>query len=306
MTTVSAVAMSKDKEMGLLEHLEEMRWRIIISVLTVSAIAVFGYIFRNWILGLLTEPIAQYYQFPVGQLPAMLDGIRDLLSDSGKFTPEQLDALVTFFHRGLRQLTSLTFIHPTEAFISYIKLAFYTGLLVGAPMLLFQLWRFILPALYDNERRYFLGAFTVGSLLFYAGVVFSYVVVFPFVIQFLINLGENLTATLTVSNYISFSMMFMLVFGLVFELPVLIFLAVRSGLTTVAFLSQKRRYIYVIVFVVGAIVTPPDVVSQLAVAVPMVVLFEASLIFSRITEGKRQHARQAQQATEDAPPADET
>jgi sec-independent protein translocase protein TatC len=280
--------MAADQEMGLIDHLDELRWRVIIALIVVVLIAIVAYIFRDFLLALLTEPIAKYYQFSKSEVPGILEGVRELFNESGKFGPSQVEALTTVFERGLRQLTSLTFIHPTEAFISFIKLALYTGVLVGSPVLLFQVWRFIMPALYDKEKRYFFGAFTVGSLLFYLGVIFSFQIVFPFVIQFLIDLGDNLTASLTISNYISFTMMFLLVFGLVFELPVLVFLAVRTGLTTVEFLRQKRRYLYVFAFVGAALITPPDVVSQVAIGFPVIILFEISLWVSHWAQVRRE------------------
>jgi len=290
--------MPKDAEMGLIDHLDELRIRILIALAAVVTIAVVAYVFKDVLLAFIAAPLARYYNMPTSQIPAILDGLRQVFKDSGHFTPEQLSALNVLFERQLRQLTSLTFIHPTEAFVSYIKLSLYAGVLVGSPIVLFQVWRFILPALYDKERRYFMGAFTVGSVLFYLGVAFSFYVVFPFVIRFLINLGSaSLYASLTIGNYISFSMMFLLVFGLVFELPVLVFLAVRTGLTSIEFLKQKRRYLYVIAFAGAAIITPPDVISQLAVGVPVVVLFELSLWFSALTERRRK--RNVESAEED-------
>lgn len=298
--------MVKDKEMGLIGHLDELRFRILAALAVVVSIGVVAYVFKDFILSFLTAPIAAFYQLPIDQIPNIIDGMVKVFSDSGNFTDEQITTLRVFFDRQLRVLYSLTFLHPTEAFISYIKLSLYTGLLVGSPMVLFQIWRFILPALYEKERRYFVGAFTVGSGLFYLGVLFSFYLVFPMVIRFLINLGsDSLYASLSIGNYISFSMMFLLVFGLVFELPVLIFLAVRTGLTTVEFLRQKRRYIYVFAFVGAALITPPDVISQLAIGFPIVILFEISLWFSSFVERRRSDQNTddegATEAEDDAP-----
>lgn len=295
--------MAKDVEMGLVDHLEELRGRIIFALLSVVAIGILAYVFKDWILGFLTAPLAQLYHIPVDQIPQILQSLDQWLADSGHFSPDQMGALHSFFERGLRQLTSLTFIHPVEAFMSYLKLSFYTGLLVGSPVVLYQLWRFILPALYDNERRYFFGAFTFGAGLFYLGVAFAFYVVFPYAIQFLVNMGtDQLYASLTINNYISFAMLFLLAFGLTFELPVLIYLAVRTGLTSVEFLSQKRRYVYVLAFVIAAIITPTiDPVNQSAVGVPMIVMFELSLVFCRIAE-RRRKARQATVAEADGNP----
>jgi len=286
--------MTKDTEMGLLDHLDELRGRVLIALVAVVVLAVVAYVFKEWILAFLTAPIASFYKINVDQVPALRDNFVEFLKQSGNFTTIELDTWKIVTERMLRQLTSLTFLHPTEAFISYIKLSLYSGFLVGAPLVLLQVWRFILPALYENERKYFFGAFTVGSVLFYVGVVFAFQLVFPVVISFLINLGsETLYASLSIGNYISFSMMFLLVFGLVFELPVLIFLAVRTGLTTVEFLRQKRRYLYVFAFIGAALITPPDVVSQLAIGVPIIVLFEVSLVLSAFAERRREKAAQA-------------
>jgi len=286
--------MAKDVEMGLVDHLEELRGRIILSLLAVVAIGILAYVFKDWILSFITAPIAQFYRLPVDHVPGLLEKLNQFFSENGTFTPEETNILMLLFTENVRRLTSLTFIHPVEAFMSYLKLSFYTGLLVGSPMVLYQIWRFIMPALYDNERRYFFGAFTVGAGLFYLGVAFAFYVVFPYAIQFLINMGsDQLYASLTINNYISFSMLFLLAFGLTFELPVLIYLAVRTGLTSVAFLSQKRRYVYVFAFVIAAIITPTiDPVNQAAVGVPMIVMFELSLVFCRFAD-RRRKARQA-------------
>jgi len=195
--------MNRDSEMGLIDHLEELRGRIIISLLAVVAIGIVAYLFKDWLLALLTTPIAQYFQLAPHEVSDTIQALLKTLKESGNFTDDNLLIIEQLFKRLFNQLLGLTFIHPTEAFMSFIKLSFYTGLMVGSPIVLFQIWRFIMPALYDNERRYFLGAFTVGSLLFYAGVVFAFQMVFPLVIRFLINVGsESLTATLTISNYI--------------------------------------------------------------------------------------------------------
>ncbi len=294
--------MSRDTEMGLIDHLDELRGRIIYALIAVVSVGIVAYVFKDALLQLLTIPLADYYQVAQDQVPGIVEAWRAFLAQSGQFDPDQVNAVGNLFERLLRQQSGLMFIHPTEAFLSYIKLSLYTGLLVGSPVVLFQVWRFIMPALYDNERRYFLSAFTFGSGLFYVGVAFSFFLVFPFVVRFLINLGSDfLYANFTIGNYISFSMMFLLVFGLVFELPVLIFMAVRLGLTTVEFLRQKRRYIYVICFAGAAVITPPDVFSQVAVGVPVVVLFESSLLLARWAERKRER----EVAEAEAAPADD-
>lgn len=281
--------MLKDVKMTLVEHLDELRSRIIYSLIAVVIIAIFAYFFRNQILALLTRPLGGYLTFSRSEIPLLLDALRNYLegSASAYFTPEQIAAIVASFQRVLYLQTGLIFIHPTEAFFSYLKLAIFTGILLGAPFIIYQVWRYVLPALFEHERKYTLNAFTFGTVLFYTGAAFAFIVVMPLGVRFLIRIGgPYVQPTFTIGNYISFTMLFMLAFGLIFELPVVIFLLVKAGIVSTAFLKKERKYVIVLAFVAAAILTPPDPFTQLTMAIPLLLLYELSLFLARFAERK--------------------
>jgi len=281
--------MAQDKKMTLVEHLAELRSRMIYSLIVVFSIALLAYFFRVQILEVLTRPLGGGYFLPRSQIPALLEAMRQFLENQGTgyFTPEQIDALLATFQRLLYMQSGLIFIHPTEAFFAYIKLAFFTGILLGAPFVLYQVWRYIVPALYEHERRYFRTSVAFGTLLFFAGVAFAFIVVMPLGIRFLIRMGgPQLQAVFTIGNYISFSMIFLLAFGLVFELPIVVYVLVKLGVVSRATLRAKRKYILVLAFVAAAILTPPDPFTQMVMAVPLLLLYELSIFLARFAERK--------------------
>ncbi|MBI5814718.1 MAG: twin-arginine translocase subunit TatC [Nitrospinae bacterium] len=184
----------------------------------------------------------------------------------------------------------LVFLSPTEAFFVYLKLSIYVAVMISTPMLLYQAWEFVAPGLLAVERRY-TGAFVViGTLFFAIGAAFCYFAVLPIGLQFLIGYGgEGLKPMISVGNYLSFVFMFTLAFGIIFEMPLVIVFLASMGLVTPDWLAKQRSYFIVGDFVVAAILTPtPDVVSQLMMAVPMMILFEAGLFAARFFTAKKQ------------------
>ncbi len=167
-------------------------------------------------------------------------------------------------------------------FLTPLKLTLVMAVFIAVPYVLYQVWAFVAPGLYKNERRMVMPLLVSSSLLFYVGVVFAYYVVFPLVFSFFtaISLGGVQYAT-DISSYLDFVLALFLAFGIAFEVPVAIVLLCRTGVTTPALLAQKRPYIIVAAFVVGMLLTPPDMVSQTLLAVPMCLLFEAGLFCAR-------------------------
>lgn len=274
--------------MGLTEHLDELRSRVIYSLVAVVALAVVAYIFKDQIMAVLTGPL-QAFRIPKDQVLLLLEACRRLITEDVSPLPlDQIARLNADCYRFLSQGVGLIFIHPTEAFFGYLKLSLFVGLLLGAPFVLYQTWRFILPALYQHERRYFLNSFTFGTALFYIGVFFCFFVVLPLGIGFLLGIGgPSLQAALTFGNYISFVMLFLLVFGIMFELPVVIFLLVKVGLVSRAFLKEKRRYVIVLIFIIAAVLTPTvDPFTQSMMAIPLLLLYEVSIFMARFAEKK--------------------
>ncbi len=175
-----------------------------------------------------------------------------------------------------------------EAFFTYMKLAFLCGILLASPVILYQFWMFVAPGLYTTEKRMVAPILILSTVFFLGGSFFGYFVVFPVGFRFFLGFAtDSISPLLSMREYLSFASLFLFAFGLVFELPlVLIFLA-KLGIVSVEFLQKNRKYAILLIFIVAAIVTPPDVISQSMMAFPMIVLYEISIIGARIFVGKK-------------------
>jgi sec-independent protein translocase protein TatC len=173
-------------------------------------------------------------------------------------------------------------------FFTPLKLTLIASIFVAVPFILYQVWAFVAPALYKHERRLIYPLMISSSLLFYCGVAFAYFVVFPLVFGFFtaISLGGVEFAT-DISSYLDFVLALFLAFGIAFEVPVAIILLCWTGATTPQSLAQKRPYIVVAAFIVGMMLTPPDIISQTLLAIPMCILFEFGLFFARFYTRKK-------------------
>jgi len=173
----------------------------------------------------------------------------------------------------------LVYIGATEAFVAEMKIAFFAGLAIASPVIAYQLWKFLLPALHAHEKKYLL-IFVPSSLaLFAGGIVFAYYSVFTYGIQFLLSFGgEGLSPMLSLGKYLSFAIWFLLPFGLMFEMPLVILILARLGIIKPQFLAGKRKWAFVIAFVIAAIATPTtDMITQLVMALAIYILYEISL-----------------------------
>jgi sec-independent protein translocase protein TatC len=167
-------------------------------------------------------------------------------------------------------------------FFAPFKLTFVVAICLAIPYILLQVWQFIAPALYQKERRLIAPLVISSTLLFYAGIAFAYYVVFPIVFAFFTSYApDNITIATDISSYLNFVLKLFFAFGIAFEIPVVILLLIWSGTTTAKALAAKRAYIVVGAFVVGMLLTPPDVISQTLLAIPMWFLFECGLLLSR-------------------------
>jgi sec-independent protein translocase protein TatC len=235
---------TSDKRMPFLDHLEELRWRIIWSLLSVVAAAVGCYFFVDQIVAILVHP-----------------------------APKDI---------------KLIFLSPTEAFMTYLKVAGYAGLVVAFPFVAWQFWRFVMPGLYAKERKAVGPIVLFTVLCFLAGAVFAYMLIIPFGLKFLLSYQSDfLVANITIGKYLSFVVTLLLVFGMVFELPVLAYFLSLIGLLTPEFLRKKRRYGILIIFIVAAILTPPDAFTQTMLAIPLLFLYEISIWVSAAVNRKR-------------------
>jgi sec-independent protein translocase protein TatC len=177
---------------------------------------------------------------------------------------------------------------PTEIFVSYLKVAFYTGIAMAMPLLVYQLFRFLAPGLTKTERRWILLSLPAITLFFVGGVVFCYFLVLPSALDFLLNFGtDDVEAQVSISEFLSFVTTFLLAVGVSFQTPIIVFLLSKLGIATPKRLSRFRRWAYVLAFIAAAIITPtPDPVNQIIVAVPIILLYELGIIFARL--GNRQ------------------
>lgn len=176
----------------------------------------------------------------------------------------------------------------SEALITQLKVSLVAGVVVVSPFLFYQIWAFVKPALYENEIRMFRMLFVAGLGLFLLGIAFCYRYVYGLALNFFLIAGENLaTPLLSIDKYVSFLFSFILPFGVVFELPVAIYMATRLGWVDYKKLASWRKFVFFGIFVAAAILTPPDVVSQIMLGVPMYVLFELSVQIARFTKNRR-------------------
>jgi sec-independent protein translocase protein TatC len=171
----------------------------------------------------------------------------------------------------------------TATFTAPLKLALVAGLLIAAPVVLYQIWAFVAPGLYRREKRFAVPLLVSAILLFYLGVAFSYFLVFPLVFRFFIaTTPKNVLLMADITNYLKFVLTLFVAFGVAFETPVAVVLLVLTNLVSLAKLRSMRSYVLIIVFVIAAILTPPDVLSQTAMAVPMYLLYEGGLLFAAL------------------------
>lgn len=240
--------MAVEDTQPLISHLIELRKRLLNSIIAVLLIFLALVYFANEIYQLVSAPL-------ISQMPA---GATMIATDvaSPFFTP--------------------------------IKLTFMVSLILSAPVILYQVWAFVAPALYRHERRLVIPLLVSSSLLFYIGMAFAYFVVFPLAFGFLTHTAPvGVQVSTDIASYLDFVMALFMAFGVSFEVPVAIVLICWMGVTTPEELRKKRPYVLVGAFVVGMLLTPPDVFSQTLLAIPMYCLFEIGVFFSRFYVGKR-------------------
>lgn len=227
-----------DREQTLTDHLAELRVRLIRALLWIFVFTCFGWYFSEEIMNIVRHPIQQY--LPTGGL--VYTGVMD-------------------------------------KFMAHIKLGMLAGVVVSAPFWLFEVWKFVAPGLYQKEKKYAASFILSGTILFILGVCFVYFFVYPIAFEWLMNFGGSTDKPMiTIDDYLSFFVTTSLMFGVSFELPLVLVLLAIIGLIDIHFLRTKRRYAVVALAVVAAILTPPDVISMTMMLVPLVLLYESSII----------------------------
>ena len=241
------MAVERDKELSLVQHLSEFRDRLMVACIAIAITTAISFLFTTDIIKLLLVPA------------------------------------------GVSKLVALS---PTENFTTYFRVALFSGFALAMPVILYEIYAYIDPALHPSERRFALTAGPFVLLLFVGGMLFCYLVLLPNALRFLLNFGsEVIDNQLRASEYLSFVTLFIVGMGVVFEMPVLIFALIKIGVVQRSWLTSKRRYIFLLSFVVAAVVTPtPDPFNQSLVAIPIYLLFELGLLLARFGGGRRASA----------------
>lgn len=238
--------LSVEDKQTIIQHLDELRKSLIISVIAIIVASVFAFAFNEQILAFIIQPLS-------------------VLNES---------LIVT---------------GVTEAFFVKLKLAFLAGFIIAFPVIFWAIWRFFKPALYENERKYIYILFPVSIVLFVSGILFAYFGILRMVLKFFIYIaGANLETMFKVDQYVSFVIAFTLPFGLVFELPVIVYFLTRIGIIKHEMLSKNRKYALLIIVILAAALTPgPDPISQIMMAGPVYLLFEISILVSKMADRRK-------------------
>ena len=249
-----------EKEGGFISHLTELRTGLIYSFIFLFVFFIFCYFFSEYLYGFLVEPYAQ------------------AVKDDGT-------------------QRRLIFTALQETFLTYVKVAFFAAMFVASPIILTQIWKFVAPGLYKNEKKALLPYLIITPALFLAGGMLVYYLIMPLAIKFFLtfetsaqinNLPIQLEAK--VNEYLSLIMRLIFAFGISFQLPVLLSLLARVGFVDSEYLKKRRKYVIVIIFAVAAILTPPDPITQIGLGIPLLILYELSILSVKIIEKKKKDA----------------
>jgi len=245
-----------DKEGGFVSHITELRSRLIHSFIFLFIFFIFCYFFAEYLYGFLVEPYAQAVK-----------------NDSIK--------------------RRLIFTALQETFLTYLRVAFFAAFFVTSPFILIQIWKFIAPGLYDHEKIAIMPYLVITPILFFLGGALVYYLIMPLAIKFFLSfestgIATNLPIQLEakVNEYLSLVMKLIFAFGLSFQLPVVLSLLARVGVVDSEFLKKRRKYVVVIIFTAAAILTPPDPITQIGLAIPLLILYELSIFSVRLIEKK--------------------
>ena len=246
----------KDKEAGFISHLTELRNRLIHSLLFLFTFFIICYFFAEYIYGFLVEPYAEAVK-----------------------------------NSNLNR--RLIFTALQETFLTYIKVSFFASFFITSPYILIQIWKFIAPGLYDHEKSAIMPYLAITPILFFLGGALVYYLVMPLAIKFFLSFeSSGLTTSLPiqleakVNEYLSLVMKLIFAFGLSFQLPVVLSLLARVGVVDSDFLKKRRKYVVVIIFAAAALLTPPDPITQIGLAIPLLILYELSILSVSLIEKK--------------------
>ena len=237
-----------DEKMPFTNHLEELKTRLTRVLIAVGAGFVVCYLFKEKLFWALTLPLAA------------------VMPDN----------------------SSMIFTSLPEAFFTYLKVSFFSSIFLVSPYILYQMWKFVSPGLYQSEKKHVAPFVFFSTIFFLGGSLFAYYIVFPFGFKFFVGFGNDfIRPMLSLKEYLSFSMKLLIAFGIIFELPIFMFFLARIGMVDSKTLRKKRKYAILLVFVTAALFTPPDVVTQCLMALPLMLLYEISIWVVTAGETKR-------------------
>ncbi len=258
-------------EMSFLDHLETLRWHIIKSAIAIITFAILAFVYSDFIWNsiILAPKSPDFWT-------------SRMLIKLGDFLGYKSAGLMT------KQLSLINF-DLSGQFMVDVWTAIIAGFIVAFPYVMYQFWSFIKPALYENERRHASGAVAVMSGLFFIGVLFGYYLIVPFSLDWLASysISTEVVNQINILSYISSVTSIVIAGGIAFELPVLVYFLSKIGVLTPKFLRKYRKHSYVVLLIIAAIITPPDVLSQMIVTIPLVILFEVSIFISGRVEKAR-------------------
>lgn len=254
-----------ENQMAFWDHLEELRWHILRSFIVVFVLAIGAFLARHIIFDLIILA------------PKSSDFITNrFLCTIAEFT--SLDALC------INEMNlKIVNLKMSGQFLIHLYISIITGVILGIPYIIAEIWAFIRPALYPNEKKHSTGAIIITSFLFLVGVLFSYFLIVPLTINFLgtYQVSETVQNTISLSSYIGTVVSLTFAVGLVFEMPVFVYFLTKVGMLTPQFMKKNRKYMIVIILAMSAIITPADIFSQILVSIPLFGLYEFSIIISR-------------------------
>lgn len=243
--------MDEAEKLPFTAHLDELRKRLIVSFIAVGVGFAASYGFKEYLFQILVRPLAKV-----------------------------MEAGDTLIFTGL-----------PEAFFTYLKVSFLSGLMLAAPVIIYQFWMFVAPGLYDKEKRLLMPIIFLSTFFFMGGALFGYFIVFPWGFKFFLGFAtETIRPLPSMKEYLGFSAKLLIAFGLVFELPLVLTFMAKLGIVSVEFLKKNRKYAVLLFFAGAAMLTPPDVVTQVMMALPLMLLYEISIIGARIFGKKKPEA----------------
>jgi sec-independent protein translocase protein TatC len=249
---------SEEEKLPLTSHLEELKARIIRILIAIGIGFGVCYLFKEWSFKVITKPL-------VDALPAH---------------------------------SSMIFTGLPEAFFIHMKIAFFASLFLTAPYTLFEIWRFVSPGLYKKEKKFIIPFVFFSTILFSGGVLFGYFIALPPAFRFFVSFSTDfLKPMISFREYLSLTLKFLLAFGLSFEMPVFMFFLAKIGVVNSKMLAKQRRFAILIIFIVAAVLTPsPDMISQILMAVPLLILYEISIILAKFAKNKKASSEETKES----------